>query len=58
LLKYAVAEGASGQADTTVVIIESMKMELEIKAGAAGKIHFTAPTGSQVTAGQAVASVQ
>ena len=58
LLKYAVAEGASVQADTTVVIIESMKMELEIKAGAAGKIHFTAPTGSQVTAGQAVASVQ
>ena len=58
LLKYAVAEGASVQADTTVVIIESMKMELEIKAGTAGKIHFTAPTGSQVTAGQAVASVQ
>ena len=58
LLKYAVAEGAAVQADTTVVIIESMKMELEIKAGAAGKIHFTAPTGSQVTAGQAVASVQ
>ena len=58
LLKYAVAEGASVQADTTVVIIESMKMELEIKAGSSGKIHFTAPTGSQVTAGQAVASVQ
>ena len=58
LLKYAVAEGAAVQSDTTVVIIESMKMELEIKAGAAGKIHFTAPTGSQVTAGQAVASVQ
>ena len=58
LLKYAVAEGASVSPDTTVVIIESMKMELEIKAGAAGKIHFTAPTGSQVTAGQAVASVQ
>ena len=58
LLKYAVAEGASVSPDTTVVIIESMKMELEIKAGASGKIHFTAPTGSQVTAGQAVASVQ
>ena len=58
LLKHAVAEGASVQADTTVIIIESMKMELEIKAGAAGKIHFTVPTGTQVTAGQAVASVQ
>ncbi|MBR0487139.1 MAG: sodium-extruding oxaloacetate decarboxylase subunit alpha [Treponema sp.] len=58
LLKYAVAEGASVQADTTVIIIESMKMELEIKAGAAGKVHFTAPTGTQVTAGQAIASIQ
>ena len=58
LLKYAVAEGASVSADTTVMIIESMKMELEIKAGAAGKVHFIAATGSQVTAGQAVASVQ
>ena len=58
LLKYAVAEGASVQADTTVVIIESMKMELEIKAGAAGKVHFIAATGSQVSNGQAIASIQ
>lgn len=58
LLKYAVAEGASVQADTTVIIIESMKMELEIKAGAAGKIHFIVPTGTQVANGQQVASVQ
>lgn len=58
LLKYAVAEGASVQADTTVVIIESMKMELEIKAGAAGKVHFTVPTGTQVSNGQAIATIQ
>ena len=58
LLKYAVAEGASVQADTTVIIIESMKMELEIKAGASGKVHFLASTGSQVTAGQAVAEIK
>jgi len=58
LLKYAVAEGASVQADTTVIIIESMKMELEIKAGAAGKVHFTVPTGTQVSNGQAVATIQ
>ena len=57
LLKYAVAEGASVQADTTVIIIESMKMELEIKAGAAGKVHFTVPTGTQVSNGQAVAEI-
>lgn len=58
LLKYAVAEGASVQADTTVIIIESMKMELEIKAGAAGKVHFTVPTGTQVSNGQTVAEIQ
>ncbi|MDE5614112.1 MAG: oxaloacetate decarboxylase, partial [Treponemataceae bacterium] len=58
LLKYAVAEGAAVSADTTVIIIESMKMELEIKAGAAGSVHFLAATGSQVTAGQAVAEIK
>ncbi len=58
LLRYAVAEGASVSADTTVIIIESMKMELEIKAGAAGKVHFTVPTGTQVANGQAVAQIQ
>ena len=58
LLKYAVAEGASVQADTTVIIIESMKMELEIKAGAAGKVPFTVPTGTQVSNGQTVAEIQ
>ncbi|MBR4790269.1 MAG: oxaloacetate decarboxylase, partial [Treponema sp.] len=58
LLRYAVAEGASVQADTTIIIIESMKMELEIKAGAAGKVHFIAATGSQIAQGQAVAQIQ
>lgn len=58
LLKYAVAEGASVSADSTVIIIESMKMELEIKAGAAGKVHFTVPAGTQVSNGQVVAEIQ
>lgn len=58
LLKYAVAEGASVQADTTVIIVESMKMELEIKAGSAGKVHFVAAVGSQVSNGQAIATIQ
>ncbi len=58
LLRYAVAEGASVKADTTVIIIESMKMELEIKAGAAGKVHFVAATGSQVAQGLTLAEIQ
>ena len=32
-------------------------MELEIKAGVAGKIHFIAETGSQISNGQIVAEV-
>ena len=58
LLKYAVAEGASVKADTTVIIIESMKMELEIKAGAAGKVHFVASIGSQIANGATLAEIQ
>ena len=58
LLRYAVAEGSSVKADTTVIIVESMKMELEIKAGAAGKIHFVAATGSQISQGAVLAEVQ
>ena len=40
------------------MIIESMKMELEIKAGAAGKVHFVAATGSQISQGQSLAEIQ
>ena len=58
LLRYVVSEGASVSPDTTVIIIESMKMELEIKAGAAGKIHFIAATGSQIAQGATLAEVQ
>ena len=58
LLRYAVSEGEAVQADTTVIIIESMKMELEIKAGAAGKVHFVAATGSAVAQGETLAEIQ
>ena len=58
LLKYAVAEGAAVKADTTIIIVESMKMELEIKAGNAGRVHFLAATGSQISAGQAIAEIK
>jgi oxaloacetate decarboxylase alpha subunit len=38
-------------------IIESMKMELEIKSTAAGKVHFLVPTGTQVTSQQPLAEI-
>jgi oxaloacetate decarboxylase alpha subunit len=57
ILKYAVAEGADIAAGDTIVIIESMKMELEIKSTVAGKVHFLVPAGTQVAAQQPVAEI-
>ncbi len=58
LLRYAVQEGATVKADTTIIMVESMKMELEIKAGVAGKVHFIAAASTQITAGQTLAEVK
>lgn len=56
-LRTAVAEGASVKKGDNVVIIESMKMELEIKAPVDGKVHFLASVGTQLTNGQPVAEI-
>ena len=56
-LRTAVAEGASVKKGDNVVIIESMKMELEIKAPVDGKVHFLASAGTQLTNGQPVAEI-
>jgi oxaloacetate decarboxylase (Na+ extruding) subunit alpha len=58
ILRYAVAEGTQVSPGTTIIIIESMKMELEIKAGSAGKVHFLAAAGSQVASQQPVAEIK
>jgi oxaloacetate decarboxylase alpha subunit len=34
-----------------------MKMELEIKAPAAGKVHFLVPTGTQVASQQPIVEI-
>jgi oxaloacetate decarboxylase alpha subunit len=57
LLRYAVGEGAHVKSGDTIVIMESMKMELEIKATAAGHVHFLVPAGSQVAAQQPMAEI-
>lgn len=56
-LRTVVAEGASVKKGDNVVIIESMKMELEIKAPVDGKVHFLASAGTQLTNGQPVAEI-
>ena len=58
IVKYAVNEGASVSAGQTIMIIESMKMELEIKATGAGAVHFLVSTGTQVAAHQPVAELK
>jgi oxaloacetate decarboxylase alpha subunit len=57
VLRYAVAEGAAVKSGDTVLIIESMKMELEIKATTSGSVHFLAPTGTQVASQQPIAEI-
>jgi oxaloacetate decarboxylase alpha subunit len=57
VLRYAVDEGATVKSGDTIVIIESMKMELEIKATAAGPVHFLVPAGTQVASQQPIAQI-
>ncbi len=56
-LRTAVAEGTTVKKGDNVVIIEAMKMELEVKAPADGKVHFLATVGSQLSNGQAIAEI-
>jgi oxaloacetate decarboxylase alpha subunit len=58
VLRHAVSEGADVNPGSTIIIIESMKMELEIKAGSAGKVHFLVPAGTQVASQQPVAEIK
>jgi len=58
VLRYSVEEGASVSQGTTIAIIESMKMELEIKASASGKVHFLAPIGAQLASKQPLAEIR
>jgi oxaloacetate decarboxylase alpha subunit len=58
VLKHAVAEGSRVNSGDTIIIIESMKMELEIKATSGGAVHFLVPTGTAVQAQQPVAEIR
>jgi oxaloacetate decarboxylase alpha subunit len=58
VLRYAVSEGAGVKPGDTVIIIESMKMELEIKATVPGKVRFLVPAGTQVASQQPIAEIK
>ena len=55
LLKHVVPSGSTIAVGQIIMIIESMKMELEIRAQAAGVVNFLVPPGTQVLAGQVLA---
>jgi len=57
IIRYAVTEGATVKAGDNVIIMESMKMELEIKATAAGKVHFLVAAGTTVASQQPIAEI-
>ena len=56
-LRTAVPEGSAVKKGDNVVILESMKMELAVKAPCDGKVHFLANQGDQVTNGQPVCEI-
>ena len=58
LLKQLVSEGASVTSGQTIIMIESMKMELEIKATANGSVHFVVNPGTSIAAGQVLAEIK
>ncbi|MDR0512102.1 MAG: biotin/lipoyl-binding protein, partial [Treponema sp.] len=57
IFRYAVDEGAEVKAGDTIIIMESMKMELEIKVSASGKVRFLVPIGASVAANQPIAEI-
>ena len=57
ILRHAADEGAEVRKGQTVLIIESMKMELEIKTAEDGKIRFLASPGDKVASQQPLAEI-
>ena len=57
VLRYVASEGSHVKSGENIIIMESMKMELEIKATAEGSIHFLVPAGTQVASQQPIAEI-
>ncbi|HNZ26402.1 MAG TPA: sodium-extruding oxaloacetate decarboxylase subunit alpha [Spirochaetota bacterium] len=57
VLRYNYKDGDSIKEGDTLLILESMKMELEIKSTAAGKIEYLVDLGDKVSAGQPIVEV-
>lgn len=54
-----VTEGAAIEAGATLIIVESMKMEIPVEAEAAGTVRkLLVAVGEQIAEGQAVAEIE
>jgi len=57
VLRYKASEGQEVKTGETILILESMKMEMEIKSTANGKVSFLVATGTQVVSKQPIAKI-
>jgi len=57
ILRHEVKESSEVQKGQTVLVIESMKMELEIKTAEAGKVRFLAQSGTKVASQQPLVEI-
>jgi oxaloacetate decarboxylase alpha subunit len=57
LVRYVVKEGDQVKELQTVLIVESMKMELEVKSPASGTVHFIASEKSKISSQQLLAEI-
>ena len=58
LIIFCVIDGAVVTQGQTIAILESMKIDLELKAVQSGKVHFVTPLGSNIIEGQTIAMIQ
>ncbi len=57
LVRNSCAEGEAVALGQTILIVESMKMELEIKSPAAGKVHYILSKGAKISSQQLLAEI-
>lgn len=57
VLRYIASEGSQVKKGETILILEAMKMELEVRTNTAGKVHFLTPMGTQVVSKQPIAQI-
>lgn len=58
VFKLPLKEGEAIEEGDVILILESMKMELEVKASSAGKVRYMVKVGDAVKAGDALAEIE